>query len=788
MSVVTDNPQPRDLQRPRATEWQLPGYGRATAKKKPVSTIPRPQTPSQQAPKLKPKKELEQKKPPTALKMPVVPSRNTGGPRAARTRIRGERGKGINRGGFQSSGLFRDSPAKAKWRDGAKADGVVQLPGIFGSFKHEFRGAARNTTFTKKGTGAQGRTEVFEEISKRTDAYIHPPAYTDQVIRIWGEPPQVSAAEEALNAALAKCNSFNKVINKRTADWTKIRAFSENKEASTEFKEQNEFNLQQLRKPPGPGISYPEKLLFLWPNDGPAMSECLGPQLESLDIIRATCKCHLFAPKDLPGYICVIGPSHNELKQIAQRLRTLLAESVAKSNVKTKIYLVEPPEPNAMKSEIVVKKEKHLHKPALQGNPLSSDDFIKWESQLGLIQSKNKARLVNAVENCLRGIVYVRGHLRMRVNLGTFVLENYQLPEDNKRYYGFEEFREMLFHEQTKGHLIPALKVGQPELLERCFRASHLIERCDDTSNPLRSAELTYSVNFEFSGTDKSMLRLEAEFAKSPGAQDYEITQRRWLRPRTGGQTAETRSPLHVAVTDFGRSDWQLEIKSLEFYEASSIDAALKSFSHTIGFQRTANMGDISAKPERKVTFPATAPVSRFVEKTALRYSLKGADYILEIARYDEYRRVNVPVFPNQAGATMTGGISNKPFTSWGASIFGTNWDNLLGGHANLPIGHKASYSPGLATFFPPKEPSIDIRDQDKGFWEFIDLIKQAAELLGPAQLSPRKDNGLGTSAQAESSYARVTSMKNESASPASSPTSSTCPTGMWSADLGTLF
>jgi hypothetical protein len=72
-------------------------------------------------------------------------------------------------------------------------------------------------------------------------------------------------------------------------------------------------------------------------------------------------------------------------------------------------------------------------------------------------------------------------------------------------------------------------------------------------SSPLRSAELAYSVNFEFTGSDKSMLRLEAEFAKSPGAQDYEITQRRWLRPRTGGHAADQRPPLHVAVTDFGR-------------------------------------------------------------------------------------------------------------------------------------------------------------------------------------------------------------------------------------------
>ncbi|KAL4766207.1 uncharacterized protein BDW70DRAFT_1464 [Aspergillus foveolatus] len=67
------------------------------------------------------------------------------------------------------------------------------------------------------------------------------------------------------------------------------------------------------------------------------------------------------------------------------------------------------------------------------------------------------------------------------------------------------------------------------------------------------------------------MLRLEAEFAKRPGAREYEIKERRWLRPRTDGQIREKRPSLHslhIAVVDFERSDWRLEIRALEFHEA----------------------------------------------------------------------------------------------------------------------------------------------------------------------------------------------------------------------------
>ncbi|KAL2858329.1 hypothetical protein BJX68DRAFT_262857 [Aspergillus pseudodeflectus] len=782
-----------DHETSNAQEWQLPGYGRSTPKKKAAQTIPSPQTPTPHAAASKPKNEPEPKTqiPPTAPKAPALLTKNAGPPqRAARARSRGSRGRGrYNKGTVHSSQLFQDTSAKSKWRNGAKPDGVVQLPASFGVFKHEFFGAVRTTTFLKKSDGVRGRNEVFEEINKRTNAYVNPPGYTDQVIHIWGEPPQVTAAEEIIRAAIFKCNSFNKVVNKKIADWTKIRAYSENKEANADFKEKRDIVLQQLRGPPGPGFSFSEQLLFLWPKDGPSMNDCLGPQLEYLDLFRARFECHMWSPKDLPGYICAVGQSHEAMKEIAQRLRTLYAESVAKSNVKTKLYLVEPPEPRIMKSEIIVKKEYNLHKPMLQGNPLSSNGLTKWQDRVVLIDSKNRARLQDAIERSLVGIAYVRGHLRMRINLGTFVLDKYAVPEDNMPFYGFEEFREMLLHEQTKGRLIPVLKVDQSNLLKRCFKATHLIERCDGMSSPLRSAELAYSVNFEFTGSDKSMLRLEAEFAKSPGAQDYEITQRRWLRPRTGGHAADQRPPLHVAVTDFGRSDWQLEIKSLDFHDTASINTALKRFSHTIGFQHTENMGDISAEPERKVIFPADAPVSRFIEKTALRYSLKDTDYIFEIARYDEYRRVDLAVHPGQTGTTITGGISKTPFTTWGASIFGTNWDNLLGGHANLPVGQAARYSPSLSTFFPSKESSTEIEDEAKGFWEFIDLVKQAAELLGPTQPSPLKSTGPNTASQAVPSSTEVDPVESAASSSAvSSPTSMTSPAGMLNADLGTLF
>lgn len=242
------------------------------------------------------------------------------------------------------------------------------------------------------------------------------------------------------------------------------------------------------------------------------------------------------------------------------------------------------------------------------------------------------------------------------------------------------------------------------------------------------------------------------------------------------------------------RSDWQLEIKSLDFQEASLIDSALRSFSHSISFRRTENMNDISAAPQRKVIFPATAPVSRFVEKAAIRYRLMGTKYTFEIARYDEYSRGLVPAFPGQNPPTLVGPILEMPSTSWGASVFDPNWDNLLGEHANLPVGHSARYNPNLDTFFPPYFPPREqsgTAEKHVGFWNFVSLVQQAAELLSPPRPHPppTPEEGISKTSPSPKKPASPGGKKGKTTSNNSSPTiDAKGLTGMIDADLGTLF
>ncbi|KAE8152802.1 hypothetical protein BDV25DRAFT_169933 [Aspergillus avenaceus] len=626
----------------------------------------------------------------------------------------------------QPSNLLQDSPAKSRWRAGDEPSGTVKLPATFGTFKHEFYGVARSSLATTAPSHNRGRYEVFEDISHRTGAYVRPPSYTDSTILLWGESSDVTAASDALKRLLVKCSG---PATGKKADWAKINAYSANKEFGADMKERRENMLLLLRKQPDLSTAFPEQVLFLWPQDGPSIHESLGLQLEGLDTIRAKFGCHLFSPRDVPGYICAVGHNHQVMKQIAQLIRTKWGEVMANSNIRLKAYIVEPPQD--LRGDINVERHDHFGKASPSENRARETPSGKWCNRRGLIKTSNDARIFSAVEKSLQGVSYVRGHLRMRVNLGSFILDEYRKTEDGATMYSFEEFREMLLHEQTKGRLVPGLKVGQGELLARCFAATDLLESYESVSCALKDAEPAYSANFEFFGSNNALLRLEAEFVRSPGAHNYEVTQRRWLRPRKGGQASEKRPPLQIGVIDFERADWQLEIKSLDFYETSAIDTALRSFSHTIRFRKAAAIGGISARAQRKVMFPDSAPVSRFIEKTAIRYRLKGTKYILEIARYDEYSRTHTQISDGQVAPTITGRINETPSTSWGASIFDLNWDNLMGEHANLSVGQSARYWSNLDTFFPANEPS---NKKGAGFWELIPVVKQVAQMLGPNQ------------------------------------------------------
>jgi hypothetical protein len=197
------------------------------------------------------------------------------------------------------------------------------------------------------------------------------------------------------------------------------------------------------------------QLLFSWPDEELPIREVLGSELQALDFLRTEFKCHIYRSKELSSYVCVEGAKPESLHKVASRLMSKWHESLATCNVRSKVYLVEIPEARRTMTGISVKKVENIARasfPPTLSTDAQHEVSLEW---LVLMRSKNESRLLNAVERSLRSLPFIEGQLRMRVNLGSFIFDEYRVPRDTDAGYSFEEFREMLLHEKTKGRLVP---------------------------------------------------------------------------------------------------------------------------------------------------------------------------------------------------------------------------------------------------------------------------------------------------------------------------------------------
>lgn len=193
------------------------------------------------------------------------------------------------------------------------------------------------------------------------------------------------------------------------------------------------------------------------------MKESLGQNLEDLDPIRREFQYPIYVYRDGESseYIRVDGYDQDIMRVIVQRLRTKWAELMASVNVKAKLYLAQPPSPDAMRTEVDIMKLSQrgggfaYASASLYGISLGGIQLQQWSEKSRLIKMKNDVRLRDTIERSLLGLRFLRGHVRMRVNLGAFVLDSYRNPTGSKPRHSFVEFRQMLLHDKTKGHLIP---------------------------------------------------------------------------------------------------------------------------------------------------------------------------------------------------------------------------------------------------------------------------------------------------------------------------------------------
>ena len=93
----------------------------------------------------------------------------------------------------------------------------------------------------------------------------------------------------------------------------------------------------------------------------------------------------------------------------------------------------------------------------------------------------------------------------------------------------------------------------EEDLIGKCAAASDLLAPYSATAHSVSDVDPLYAVNFEFEGENATLLRLEAEFAKSPSPGIFEVSQRRWVKPQGDNNSNDKQPPLQVGVIDFER-------------------------------------------------------------------------------------------------------------------------------------------------------------------------------------------------------------------------------------------
>lgn len=116
------------------------------------------------------------------------------------------------------------------------------------------------------------------------------------------------------------------------------------------------------------------------------------------------------------------------------------------------------------------------------------------------------------------------------------------------------------------------------------------------------------------------------------------------------------------------------------------------------------------------------------MEKSALQFRIKGANYILELARFDEYKPIS----------SIQREESARHSATWAATLFNPFWESELGGGSQRKAPRPKSAGEGIEALFPSAS-GLGLGGRE-GFSEFMTVVSKVADLLG----YPHDEGGVG--------------------------------------------
>lgn len=206
----------------------------------------------------------------------------------------------------------------------------------------------------------------------------------------------------------------------------------------------------------------------MWPKDGFPLTELLGKNLEAFDAIRMKNHCHIILEPE-KHWVMVLSARRKNVNTALDRIHATLLEMIARSKPPTKVYMIEPPKPEATRREVeFVPYDNFINGwreewrggqnvpivvPVMTGPPPTEEDKQTWKVlKLDTMRKSNMRCFKRIVGTILHRMLWYRAQIRMRVNFGIISFRSYQMPGDMN--HTLQEFFSMIEKPQTVGDVI----------------------------------------------------------------------------------------------------------------------------------------------------------------------------------------------------------------------------------------------------------------------------------------------------------------------------------------------
>ncbi|KAI9839915.1 MAG: hypothetical protein M1819_000107 [Sarea resinae] len=575
---------------------------------------------------------------------------------------------------------------------------------------------------------------IIERINHATGAFVE---QADQAANrlepkfsIWGSEEQVLAAKSEL-AAWIKHRYYDSYLTVQAGEketFPRIPSLTDKKKTAIAKEKEEQADQRSYRRAPEGSDAFNIMGYFLWPSSELRIEATLGHNLEALDPVRMSCRCHVIYESG-SSLLKILGHDLTNVDQAIKRIRVTICEIMVRSSRPTRLYLVNPPSIEGARKEVKLIPEKIPKDsvspsmapvlPMLTGSRFTGRELNEWAGLRSRALSSNLRRLREAIDDCLKKLRFHRGHIRVRVHFGSLYLTGYKKPKGGR--LGIRDFMLMMENFQTSGEIDRNLKhlSSEGELISRCCGARSVLEPMDVMCGALEEVRPIYSAMFEVASSDgMGHLRLEIEFRKSTKPGEFEVPLKKWFRINNSNGTngmeksGKILMPLNLNFVDLEKdSAWQFEVAANNAIEYSQITPKMHKFADCI--RLNINPDPITSK-EPLITFTETIDTRFFIQKSSYRYSMRRSAYVLEASKYELFSRQT----------TLSGRGSVNAGEHWQVSMYNAEWDNIVGQQANLEIGECGPSLPTLNTFFPSDA------DSAPGLSDFLDKINETLDII----------------------------------------------------------